>query len=61
MKTMPPSEPAVSPLPDALVEEPMAGDMLPEYDVDYSKTRPNRFAARLAQRRMVELDAESND
>ncbi len=32
----------------------MADDMLPEYDVDYSKARPNRFAARLAQAQIIE-------
>lgn len=43
------------PLPEALVEELMADDMLPEYDFDYSKARPNRFAARLTQIRVVTL------
>ena len=33
----------------------MADDMLPEYDFDHSKARPNRFAARLTQIRMVTL------
>ena len=47
-----------SPLPEDLVEELMADDMLPEYDIDYSKARPNRFAARLAQTRTVELEAD---
>lgn len=39
-------------------EELTADDMLPEYDIDYSKARPNRFAARLAQTRTVELEAD---
>ena len=43
------------PLPDTLVEELMADDMLPEYDFDYSQARPNRFAARLAETRTVTL------
>lgn len=47
-----------TPLPDALVEELMADEMLPEYDIDYSKARPNRFAARLAQTRTVELESD---
>lgn len=46
------------PLPEELVEELMADDMLPEYDVDYSQVRPNRFAARLAQTRTIELEAD---
>ena len=64
MKTMPLSEPLQNqPLSDALVEEVMAeevmaDDMLPEYDIDYSKARPNRFAARLAQTQTVELEAD---
>ncbi len=60
MKTMLHSELelAENPLSDASIEELMADDMLPEYDVDYSKARPNRFAARLAQTRTVELDAD---
>ncbi len=36
----------------------MADDMLPEYDVDYSRARPNRFAARLTQVRMVALSPD---
>lgn len=46
------------PLPDDLVQELMADDMLPEYDFDYSKALPNRFAAQLAQTRTVELDPD---
>ena len=46
------------PLPEELVEELMADDMLPEYDVDYSQVQPNRFAARLAQTRTIELEAD---
>ena len=61
MKTLYHSEAATAlptpeePLPNELVEELMADDMLPEYDFDYSKARPNRFAARLTQIRMVTL------
>lgn len=33
----------------------MADDLLPEYDIDYSRARPNRFAARLTEVRMVGL------
>jgi len=29
--------------------------MLPEYDFDYSKARPNRFAGKLSQERLVVL------
>ncbi len=59
MKITPPSEPSQDkPLPDDVVEELMADDMLPEYEIDYSKARPNRFAARLAQTRMIELEAD---
>lgn len=59
MNTTPLPEPSQDkPLPDALVEELMADDMLPEYDIDYSKARPNRFAARLAETRTVELEAD---
>ncbi len=47
-----------TPLPDTLVEELMDDEMLPEYDIDYSKARPNRFAARLAQTRTVELESD---
>lgn len=59
MKTPLPSELSQEePLPNELVEELMADDMLPEYDIDYSKARPNRFAARLTQTRTVELEAD---
>jgi len=45
-------------LPQALVEELMADDMLPEYEIDYSKARPNRFASRMAHTRTVELESD---
>ncbi len=32
--------------------------MLPEYDIDYRQARPNRFAARLAQTRTIELEPD---
>ncbi len=59
MKTPLPSELAqAEPLSSKLVKELIADDMLPEYDIDYSKARPNRFAVRLAQTRTVELEAD---
>jgi hypothetical protein len=36
-------------------ESDKAEDMLPEYDFDYSKARPNRFAGRLSKERVVVL------
>ena len=30
-------------------------DMLPEYNFDYSKARPNRFAGRISEERLVVL------
>jgi hypothetical protein len=30
-------------------------DMLPEYDFDYSKARPNRFAGKISDERLVVL------
>lgn len=32
---------------------PVSDDMLPEYDFDYRKARPNRFASRLDKDRLV--------
>lgn len=32
-----------------------AQDMLPEYDFDYSKARPNRFAGKISEERLVVL------
>lgn len=46
------------PLSNKQVEDLTADDLLPEYDLDYAKARPNRFAARLAQTRTVELEAD---
>ena len=46
------------PLPEELLEELMADDLLPEYDIDYSRAKPNRFAARLTQVRMVALSPD---
>jgi len=45
-------------LTDKQVEELMADDMLPEYDVDYSKVKPNRFARRGITPEIVRLDAD---
>ncbi len=36
----------------------MADDMLPEYEIDYSKAKPNRFARRVSAPGMVRLDAD---
>ena len=36
----------INSLTDEQVEELMADDIPPEYDVDYSKAKPNRFAKR---------------
>lgn len=36
-------------LQQVLVEELMADRLLPEYDIDYSRARLNRFAARLTE------------
>lgn len=47
-----------NPLPKELVEELMADDMLPEYEIDYSKARPNRFASPMAQTRTIELESD---
>jgi len=59
MSTTPLSEPSQGKLLlDALVEELMADDLLPEYDIDYSKARPNRFAARLTETQTVESEAD---
>ena len=51
-------KPQQSILPEELIEELMADDLLPEYDVDYSQARPNRFAARMAEVRMVTLSPD---
>lgn len=45
-------------LSDEQVAELMADDMLPEYDIDYSQARPNRFARREAAAKNVKLDAD---
>jgi hypothetical protein len=40
-------------------KEPDADDMLPEYDFDYSKAKPNRFASSPQRRRVaVVLDED---
>lgn len=59
MKTIFPTEvPPDQVLPDSLVEELMADDISPEYDIDYSKARPNRFAQRENVSNTVKLDAD---
>lgn len=45
-------------LPDSLVEELMADDLLPEYDIDYSQAQPNRFAGRGTAAKTIMLDAD---
>ena len=45
-------------LSDEQVAELMADDMLPEYEIDYSKAKPNRFARRVSAPEMVRLDAD---
>lgn len=45
-------------LSDKQVAELMADDMLPEYEIDYSKARPNRFARRENVPTVVKLDAD---
>ena len=45
-------------LTDEQVAELMADDMLPEYEIDYSKAKPNRFARREDVPEMVRLDAD---
>lgn len=46
--------------PDLALSDPdtVSDELLPEYRFDYSKARPNRFAARLNQTRTVELEAD---
>jgi hypothetical protein len=59
MKTTFPTE--VTPdqaLPDSVVEELMADDLLPEYDIDYSQAKPNRFARRQNAPDTITLDAD---
>ena len=48
----------ISSLTDEQAEELMADDMLPEYDVDYSKVKPNRFARRDNALETIRLDAD---
>jgi len=45
-------------LPDDLVAELMADDLLPEYDIDYSQARPNRFAGREIASKTVKRDSD---
>ena len=56
--TFPTDVPADQALPDSLVEELTADSFLPEYDIDYSKTKPNRFARRVNAPEMVRRDAD---
>jgi hypothetical protein len=59
MKTTFPTEvPPDKVLPDSLVEELMADDIPAEYEIDYSKAKPNRFAGREAATKTVKLDAD---
>ncbi|MDX9992846.1 MAG: hypothetical protein RBS68_12475 [Anaerolineales bacterium] len=36
-------------------------DLRPEYDLDYSKAKPNRFAGRIAERVVVVLDPDISE
>ena len=45
-------------LTDEQVAELMADDMLPEYTIGYSKTRPNRFTGRVAAEKTIKLNAD---
>ncbi len=45
-------------LSDEQVAELMADDIPPEYEIDYSKAKPNRFARRENVPDMVRLDAD---
>lgn len=45
-------------LSDEQVAELMADDIPPEYDIDYSKAKPNRFARRENVPNVVKLDAD---
>ena len=56
--TFPTDVPPDQILPDSLVEELTADGLLPEYDIDYSKAKPNRFARRENVPDMVRLDAD---
>ena len=59
MKTTFPTEvPPDQRLPDSLVEELTADGLLPEYDIDYSKAKPNRFAQHKNVPELVKLDAD---
>ena len=46
--------------PELTLSDPdtVSGELLPEHRFDYSKARPNRFAARLNPTRTVELEAD---
>lgn len=46
--------------PELALSDPdtVSDELLPEYRFDYSRARPNRFAARLNQTRTVELEAD---
>ena len=46
--------------PEIALSDPdtVSDELLPEYRFDDCKARPNRFAARLAQTRLVELEAD---
>ena len=59
MKTKFPTDvPPEQALPDSLVEQLTADGLLPEYDVDYSQAKPNRFARHKSAPDTVKLDAD---
>jgi len=39
--------------PDSKSKDIISDDMLPEYDFDYSKARPNRFTERIYKNRLI--------
>jgi hypothetical protein len=41
------------PTPKLTSDKPLADDLLPEYDFDYSQARPNRFAERMVSDSIV--------
>ncbi len=61
MKALTDAEPELSlrvSLSDEQVAELMADDIPAEYDIDYSKAKPNRFARRENASDTVKLDAD---
>ncbi len=57
-RTFPTEVPPDHRLSDEQVAELMADDIPSEYDIDYSKAKPNRFAQRKNAPKLVKLDAD---